>query len=310
MAKYLDAMARAQQQREARQQKVHDTLEPVKPSVGDLASELEKVGDKHRLREAAGVNSPVLDRVSLPDIKLPTGLHPGVDETVISMHDNKSPVTEQVRHIRTNLEVVLSEHTSRPIVITSPVSGDGKTLFSANLATVLSDNSEHQAVLVDADMRKPNQHQLYGLSVSPGLADYLKGESTLDDVLCETSLPNLSVMTAGHPPSHPTTLLQSERMNELLQSLQNRYTWILFDTPPLLPVTDAAILARECVGLILVVRMGQTHAATIERAQNLLAESRLPVLGCVLNDYMNQNRQDEYYYKYYGSKEQKSGFIP
>jgi protein-tyrosine kinase len=329
MAKYLDAMARAQQQREARQQKVPDAPEPVEESSGtmgptpvsqsepvgpfasELAYELEKIENVSQPRppEALDEDSPAAGRLLQRDIKPPPGLHAGVDEIVIGMHDHKSPITEQVRHIRTNLETALGEYSARPIVITSPVSGDGKTLFTANLAAVLADDLEHQVILLDADMRKPDQHQLYGLPSAPGLAEYLKGGCSLDQIIHGTSLPNLQLIPAGHPPSKPTTLLQSERMVELLGELQKRYTWILFDTPPLLPVTDASVLARECIGLILVVRMCQTHATTIERAQNLLAETRLPVLGCILNDYTCQRRENAYYYKYYGAKEQKGGFI-
>jgi Mrp family chromosome partitioning ATPase len=104
---------------------------------------------------------------------------------------------------------------------------------------------------------------------------------------------------------NPTVLLSAERLTSLLRVLQKSYRWIVFDTPPLLPVTDAAVLARECTGLIMVVRMAQTPRTIIARAQNLLAEMRLPVLGCIVNDFTQRNRENSYYYKYYGKDREK-----
>ena len=246
---------------------------------------------------------PVADLPPLP----PGENHRDMAEAVVGAHDNQSPIAEQVRQIRTNLETVLAEYRSRSIVITSPVTGDGKTLVAANLATVLADHPEQKILLVDADLRKPDQHHLYNVRQAPGLSEYLTGQCTQEEVVQQTSLPNLNVIAAGRPPDKPTVLLSSERMTNLLSEVQSTYQWIIFDTPPLLPVTDASVLARECVGLILVVRMGQTARTLIERSQDLLAEMRLPVLGCILNDFSSLSRSNNYYYKYYHKYGAKAG---
>jgi capsular exopolysaccharide synthesis family protein len=170
---------------------------------------------------------------------------------------------------------------------------------TANLGCVLADDPEHQVLIVDADMRKGDQHGVFGLKPTPGLSDYLLHRALLEDVVQPTPLPNLKVIAAGRAPDKPTVLLNSERMASLIGELQRTYRWIIFDTPPLLPVTDALVLGRDCVGLILVIRMGQTDWGLIERAQGLLAETRLPVLGCILNDYNVHTQENAYYYRYY-----------
>ena len=223
-----------------------------------------------------------------------------ISELVVGVHDHQSPITEQLRQIRTNLETILVDHRSKIIAVSSPLPGDGKTLVTANLATVLADDLEHKVLLVDADMRKGGQHALFGVRSAPGLSEYLRGRCSLDDAIHPTSLPNLKLMPAGRSPDLPSVLLGSDRMTNLLGDLQRRYRWIIFDTPPLLPVTDAMVLGRGCAGLILVVRMDKTNRKVIERAQDILAETRLPVLGCVLNDFDRKSRDTSYYGQYYG----------
>jgi capsular exopolysaccharide synthesis family protein len=231
----------------------------------------------------------------------------GISEMVVGAHDHQSPITEQVRQIRTNLETVLAEYRARTIVISSPVSGDGKTLVAANLATVLADDPDHEILLIDADMRKGDQHRLFGVKASPGLSEYLRDLCPLEAATHATNLPNLKIIPAGHVPEKPTVLLSSDRMISLIGELQRTYRWVVFDTPPLLPVTDALVLGRDCVGLILVVRMGKTQWNLIERAQRVLAETRLPVLGCILNDFDSHTKENAYYYPYPGGKRAGAG---
>jgi capsular exopolysaccharide synthesis family protein len=217
-------------------------------------------------------------------------------------------VAEQIRQIHTNLETVLAEHTSRMIVITSPIPGDGKTLVTANLATVLADDPNQRILLIDADMRKPDQHQLFGIQVSPGLSDYLTERNELEEVTYGSTIPNLDIIPAGRIPPKPTVLLSSERMSQITARFSPHYRWILIDTPPMLPVTDACLLARRALGMILVVRMGRTSRHLITRAEEMMAEMRLPVLGCILNEFTEHTRDNSYYYNYYGRPESSSGF--
>lgn len=235
------------------------------------------------------------------DPENPAAAQPGtISELVIGAHDHKSVVTEQLRQIRTNLETILADCRSKTIAVSSALPGDGKTLVTANLATILADDPEHRVLLVDADMRKGSQHALFGVRSAPGLSEYLRGRCSLDDSIHPTALPNLKLMPAGRAPDLPSVLLGSDRMGNLLTEMQRRYRWIIFDTPPILPITDALVLGRGCAGLILVVRMDRTNRKMIERAQDALAETRIPVLGCVLNDFDLKSRDTAYYGRYYG----------
>jgi capsular exopolysaccharide synthesis family protein len=301
MAKVLEALERAKQER---QKKLDDerNATAATDSLNAIA------GDATYEDESQPETAPSAPVSRTHTVRREPVVHTQISEQVISAHDTQSPITEQLRQIRTNLETVLAEYRSRSLVITSPVSGDGKTLVTANLATVLADNPEHQVLLVDADLRKSDLYRLFGIRQTPGLSEYLREKASLESVIHETSLPNLKLIPAGHPPSKPTVLLSSDRMLNLIAELQRQYNWIIFDTPPLLPVTDASVLARECVGLVLVVRMGQTHRKTVERAQDLLAEMRLPVLGCILNDFVDTAPENQYYYKYYHKVRHEDGF--
>ena len=283
MAKMFEALERAQQERQKRSQGQSDPQSPP-PAEGEAPPS----------DDAA---APAPARVPIPSqAQIP---HPEIAPQIVGAHDSHSPVTEQIRQIRTNLESILADYRSRAIVVSSPVSGDGKTLVSANLATVRAVDPANRVLIVDADMRGPQVHRLFGVRQTPGLADYLRNACSLEEALKGTSFPNLTLLPAGNVPARPPVLLGSDRMLSLMSELQRHYNWIIFDTPPLLPVTDASVLARACTGLILVVRMGRTHRSNITRAQDLLAEMRLPVLGCILNDYLSPERKDEYYYKYY-----------
>lgn len=288
MARMLDALERARRERE---QKIGS--EPAAPEQPQGAL-VESV-------PAAAVAVPANGNGPSRAV----AYHPEIDGRVVGVHDLQSPITEQIRLIRTNLETVLADYRSRSIVITSPGVGDGKTMVSANLAGVLADDPTQRVLLVDADLRGPVQHKLFGLPQTPGLADYLQGRAPLEQAVQATSIPNLQVMAAGHLPPKPTVLLRSEKMQDLLGELQKTYQWIVIDTPPLLAVTDASVVARECVGLIMVVRMGKTPRTLIERAQGMLAEMRLPVLGCILNDFVSEQRSDNYYYRYYKDKDHR-----
>ena len=283
MTKYLDALAKAQQERESKRPPYRDRPAPDQPRPGSA-------GETASPRLPASVDPSVASQRIL-------------SEKLVCAHDIQSPITEQLRQIRTNLETVLAEHLSKLILVSSPIAGDGKTLVTSNLAVVFADNPDEHVLVVDADMRKPELHRMFDVrSLTPGLSEYLSGQAVLDEVIRPTVLPNLKVIPAGRRPEKPTVLLGGERMAHLRAELNERFQWVLFDTPPLLPVSDASVLGQECVGTILVVRMGHTHRSVINRAQEHLAELRLPVLGCILNDFASLGRDNDYYYKYYAKK--------
>jgi capsular exopolysaccharide synthesis family protein len=300
MAKMLDALEKARQERLKRlheRQGAGPEDSAAQPSTGAPAP-LSVVAPE----PFQGTPPPARPAVNRAPI------HPGVSEMVIALHDGQSPLVEQVRQIRSNLQTVLDDRAVRTIVITSPASNEGKSLLCANLAVVLAEDPESQVILIDGDMRKPDQHRTFGFSLTPGLSEYLRSANTIDEVVRSTGLSNLKLISAGRRPDNPTVVLGSGRMTRLLRQLEQTYQWIILDTPPLLPVTDATLLARESTGLILVVRMAATPRTAIKRAQELLAELRLPVLGCILNDFNQKTRHDEYYSRYYEKTLEEDGF--
>ena len=302
MGRVLEALEIA---RRERMQKMRAGLVdpgPAAPTNGDsVSSSVSLTPDGQGVDGDADESKP--DRSGPPRRRLRPPVHPRVARQVVSLHDNQSPVAEQLRQIQTNLATVLAERESRTVVVSSPISGDGKSMVTANLAVVLADDPEQRAILIDADMRKSDQHRMFGVRADPGLSEYLSERGKLGDVIHETSLPNLDIMPSGRIPAKPTVLLGSARMRELVEQLEARYAWIVIDTPPILPVTDACLVARHAVGMIMVVRMGRTSRALIERAQDSLAEMRVPMLGCILNDYNEQGSDNNYYYKHYAKPE-------
>lgn len=297
MAKVLEALERARQER---LKKLESGLDPELSGQANAPSAVDEA-------PPAALDGPAY--APAPDAPAFRRREPvaAASDIIVGLHEENSPVTEQVRHIRSNMDSVLADYRTRTIAVTSPVSGDGKTVITANLACVLADSPDQKVVLIDADMRKPDQHHLLGVADTPGLAEYLQGQCDLTQAMHATAIPNLTLIPGGRTPRKPTVLLGSERMHQLIAALQRQYQWVVFDTPPLLPVTDATIIGRECLGTILVVRMGQTPRAVIERAQTLLAEMRLPVLGCILNDFSQRTRENQYYYSYYHKAPQAEG---
>jgi capsular exopolysaccharide synthesis family protein len=187
---------------------------------------------------------------------------------------------EAFRKLRTNLR-------SRPdgtgvIVVTSSVYGEGKSVTAANLAITCADDG-HNVLLVDADLRRPRLAKLWGLSTAVGLTDVLAGTATIDEALHRSKVERLMLLPAGRQPSDPTQVIGSLGMSELLVALRDRFDIIVIDTPPLLPVTDAAIATGQADGALIVVRYGKTKMTQVTGAVDALDAAGAPLLGCVIN---------------------------
>ncbi|WP_338750969.1 polysaccharide biosynthesis tyrosine autokinase [Janibacter alittae] len=188
---------------------------------------------------------------------------------------------EALRKLRTNLRFVDVDHQPRSIVITSAKQGEGKSTVAANLATVLAESGE-QVVLVDADLRRSAVARAFDLDGSVGLSQVLARTANLDDALQPCATPGLEILAAGEVPPNPSELLGSQRMGQLIEQLAQR-SFVILDAPPLLPVTDGALLTRSADGAVLVVAAGKTHKEEIERATASLRTVNGKVLGAVLN---------------------------
>lgn len=208
------------------------------------------------------------------------------DERLIDLSDTSKKggfaVSESLRTLRTNLQFMDVDHPPRCIVVTSALPGEGKSTVAANLATMLAANGEHVA-LVDGDLRRPTVATTMGLIPGAGLTDVLAGRAELIEVLQRTPrVPGLVVLGAGTIPPNPSELLGSERMRSLLGELAE-HAMVIIDAPPLLPVTDGAILTHQADGAIIVVAVGSSTYDLVDKAVEALEKVRGRVLGVVLN---------------------------
>ena len=206
---------------------------------------------------------------------------------------------EAFRSLRTSLVFTAGTEHTRVIAVTSSQPLEGKTTTAANLALALAMGGS-RVLLIDADMRRPGLHKTLGMPNGTGLSHLLTGQARVRDAIQRTSEPNLVAITAGRTPPNPSELLASERMNAFLQNLQNGpFDWVVIDTPPVLAVTDAVILAPKVSGVVFVIGSEMTRRVHAERAIETLRGSRPKSLTAVLNR-VDFNRNKYYYSRYYG----------
>jgi capsular exopolysaccharide synthesis family protein len=217
--------------------------------------------------------------------------------SLISRAAPDDPISEAYRTLRTNVTFVGAEqHPLQLICVTSPGPGEGKSTTAANLAITLAQQGAH-TLLVDADLRRPLVHRAFDLVQEPGLTDILVGATTLREAVRPNVIPSLDVLPSGALPPNPSELLGSEAMRRLLEELRSHWDNVIFDTPPVLAVTDAAVLGSGSDAVILVLRAGQTEEAAAQRALEQLSRVQARVAGAVLNGV--QQTRDRYYHYYY-----------
>lgn len=203
---------------------------------------------------------------------------------LITITDPRSPVAEAYRSLRTNLSFANLDQKLRTILVTSAAPEQGKSTVLANLAIVEA-QAGRQVIIVDADLRRPRQHELFGLVNSQGLTTMLAEENGLQQPpLQATAVPGLQVLTSGPQPPLPAEMLASERMGRAIAALAARADLVLFDAPPVVAVTDAAILASQVDGVLLVIHADRTRREHAQRAQQLLEKVNAHIIGSVLNN--------------------------
>lgn len=216
-----------------------------------------------------------------------------------------SPFTENYKAIRTALLLSAADQPPKRILITSAQPGEGKTVTAINLATAIA-QSEYKVLLIDADLRKPRIHKALGLHNTKGLSTYLAGASDMD-IIQPGPVPNLSVIPSGPVPPNPSELLSSNRLNFMIRALSEEYDILIFDSAPLLSVTDALILSKVLDGTVIVAKAGKTVYDDVKRALKSLSDLNAHTLGVVINAF--DTKKNEYYYRYYNyyySDEKKS----
>ncbi len=232
-----------------------------------------------------------------------------IDSHIVGATDSQSPIAEQYRILRTNLQSLRFQSSPKAIVITSSVHGEGKSVTALNLALAFSRQENLRVVLVDGDLRKGTIWKWLGLPErSDGLASVLQSGGQLNGSLVRLHQPPLTILPAGLAPEHPAELLESSSMKRLIGTLKAQFDLVLIDSPPVLPVSDPGILASQVDGVLFVVRAGRTQRKTVIQAQNLLKQMKATFLGCVLTHVEYYLPGYYRYYQYrYGSKEQTSG---
>ncbi|WP_104089031.1 MULTISPECIES: polysaccharide biosynthesis tyrosine autokinase [unclassified Cryobacterium] len=220
------------------------------------------------------------------------------DRPLIVHVDPRSPRAESFRTLRTNLQYLDVGRTDRSFVITSSIESEGKSTTGANLAIALADAGS-RVLLVDADLRRPKVADYMDVEGAVGLTDVLIGRADLADVIQPWGKAQLFVLPAGHVPPNPSELLGSTRMTQLITEFNRAFDVVIFDSPPLLPVTDAAILAKNVGGALIVVAAGRTHKNQLKGAIAALDNVGAPVSGLVLT-MLPTKGPDAYGYGHYG----------
>ncbi len=222
----------------------------------------------------------------------------------ITDRDKLSPISEAYRAIRTNLQFAAAgDKKVKTIVFTSALPSEGKSTTDTNLAIVMGQDNK-RVLLVDCDLRRPVMHRRFGLP-NRGLTNCFADDLKLADVIQHDIYPNLDVVTSGPIPPNPAELLGSPKMQELLQGVEDDYDYILLDLPPILVVTDAAIVGSKADGVILVVGSGDISPDEARQAKALLEKGNVNILGVVLNKVPQRHQGGYYYYYYYDENHEK-----
>jgi len=222
-------------------------------------------------------------------------------EVLVALEEPKSAAAEAYRALRTNIQFASPDKPVHTILTTSTSPDDGKSTTIANLAVTFA-ASGSPTVLIDADLRRPHLHRIFNLSNDAGLttlvSDMARGQEgeALKLPLQDTQVPNLRVLTSGPVPPNPAEILASQRMAEILALLRGNAEYVLIDTPPIIAVTDAAVLAPRVDGVLLVVNAGKTRRDLAVKARDMLRQVNANLLGVVLNNA----QLDKSAYAYYG----------
>ena len=224
-----------------------------------------------------------------------------VEPSVVTQHDPKSPVSEAYRSLRTNFQFATLQHEPRTIMVTSSVPAEGKTTTAVNFAVTMADLGK-RVVLVDTDLRRPNVHHVLRMQREKGLADVLRGQASLADVIRPTATGNLWMISSGRVPPNPSELIGGEGMAKVMEALRGQFDLVVCDAPSTLVVTDPVVLATRVESVLLVIAANRARRETIQRAVKVLESTNTPIAGVVLNGIKATARHYYYYYYYYDDR--------
>lgn len=224
---------------------------------------------------------------------------------LVTQNDPKNPGAEAYRVIRTGIQFAQAGKELQTIALTSCTPNEGKSTTIANLAVVLTQAGK-SVLLIDCDMRNPTVHKNFNLSNKVGLSSCISMGTALSDAVQKTSIEGLYALTGGVIPPNPSELLGSEQMKNVLQRAKEQYDYVLIDTPPVMPVTDALIVGRFVDGMILVIASAEVKVEMARDVKNQLVNAGANILGVVLNKVRSEHHGYGYgYYYYYGNDGEK-----
>lgn len=205
-----------------------------------------------------------------------------------------SIVAEQIRTIRTNIKFSMVDSKLKSLLVTSAGPGSGKSLLATNIAAAFASEGK-KVLLVDVDLRKPTVHKAFNLRNNDGLTSLLTDEeSCYQDVIYRTAVSNLSVLTSGVIPPNPAELLSSDKMEMIKKEFENSYDLVIYDSPPLMAVTDAQIMASKTDGTLFIIPYGKASKEEVIKSKKMLEMVNANVIGAILNRVKSD--QEEYYY--------------
>lgn len=293
----------------------------IEPAIIDPASPAEQVSPRPLLNLVVGVGAGLLIGVCIALVRqlldttvkssddlLPITSAPVLGSIPLSSSARRDevlgtdpPRVEAFRMLRTNIQFVDVDNPHKVFVVTSPVQGEGKSATAVNLAASLA-QAGVKVLLMDGDLRRPKVAAYLGLDASTGVTTVLLGRVTLEDAIQRHTVTDLDVLASGVTPPNAAELLQSKAMAGLLAKVRSRYDIVIVDAPPLLPVTDAALLSSQADGAIMIIRYGRTTRDRIVTATERLTAVDANVVGAVLNMVPASRSSESYSYKVYGAR--------
>ncbi len=281
--------------------------------MGRIAEALKKAESERQLTMGGGmaVAGPGVPVVEPPAPGLPPqepGPAPrpvvlpseGMSESLVAYYDASSMVAEQYRSLRTRLLSMNVSNNPHVLAVTSAVPKEGKSVTAANLALIMGEIQHMRTVLIDGDFRRGSLARLLNQQSTPGLADLLRGNAGLDDIVQPTVLGNVSFIAAGTMGDRSAAeILSSQAMAATFRRLQTQHQYVIVDTPPATTVTDVGVIGQICHSVVMVIRMNRTPGAVVRRAVRMLQVNNIPVAGCVLVGQNERNARYGYYYGYY-----------
>lgn len=244
-------------------------------------------------RKKSNDPQPTADEGLRPDDDMIVVVDRSVNPYLVLFHEPAGFRAEQVRSLRNRLVAMNPDGEPKTMVVTSAVRGEGKTVAAINLAMALAELERHQVVLVDADLRRPACEKYLNLNADVGLADVLMGRLPVEKAVRPAGHRNLMLLGAGTRVDNPAEVLGSSRLDELFRRLKEKYQYVVIDTPPVLPSTDAGVLSARADGTLLVVRLEKSSKKQSRDALRVLQDMGGNVLGTFVTELRGQDPESD-----------------